>query len=61
MTNGCEIQERLEEGLAELDKIEAFFEVRGLPVPVDARQSMEEKRARLTEQLERIKSADREE
>lgn len=61
MGNLNELKDKLEEGLAELETIESFFEVRGLPVPPDARASMDEKRERLREQLARLADADREE
>ena len=53
MREPAEMISTLEESLEGLDAIEKFFEVRGLPIPVDALVSMTEKRVLIREDLKR--------
>ena len=53
MREPAEMVSMLEESLEGLDAIEKFFEVRGLPIPVDALVSMTEKRVLIREDLKR--------
>ena len=49
----AEMVSMLEESLEGLEAIEKFFEVRELPIPVDALVSMTEKRVLIREDLKR--------
>lgn len=53
MREPAEMISTLEESLEGLDAIEKFFEVRELPIPVDALVSMTEKRVLIREDLKR--------
>ena len=53
MREPAEMVSMLEESLEGLEAIEKFFEVRELPIPVDALVSMTEKRVLIREDLKR--------
>ena len=53
MTTVESMNATLEESLSMLDAYEEFFNVRGLPIPADVVESLQEKRTRVTEDLKR--------